>query len=165
VIGKVQRERRFRARAVRIDATVVEADIRYPSDGMLALQGARALAREGRRLAGRLRGPTVRVVDRSRRIGRLVRAISKTLARRTGQRTSEVLALNAAAGRALGGSIREARRSTGAWRPGQATRRPRAGAVGRPLRAGCHPAPAAAEGRADQRPAGVVERPGRPPDP
>jgi len=109
VIGKAQRETRFRARAVRIDATVVEADIRYPSDGVLALQGARALAREGRRLAGRLRGPTSRVVDRSRRIGKLVRAISRTLARRTGQRTEEVLALNVKAGRALAGSIREAR--------------------------------------------------------
>jgi IS5 family transposase len=101
VIGKAQRERRFRARAVRIDATVVEADIRYPSDGMLALEGARALAREGRRLAGWLRGQAVRMVDRSRRIGRLVRAISKTLARLTGQRVDQVLALNAAAGRAL----------------------------------------------------------------
>ena len=32
VIGKAQREARFVARAVRIDATVVEADIRYPTD-------------------------------------------------------------------------------------------------------------------------------------
>jgi hypothetical protein len=40
VIGKARRETRFAARAVRIDSTVVEADIRYPSDGMLALQGA-----------------------------------------------------------------------------------------------------------------------------
>jgi transposase, IS5 family len=109
VIGKAQRETRFRARAVRIDATVVEADIRYPTDAVLALQGARALAREGRKLAGQLRGPTRRVVDRSRQIGKTVRAISKTLARRTGRRTDEVLALNAKAGRALGGSIREAR--------------------------------------------------------
>jgi hypothetical protein len=52
----------------------------------------------------------VRVVDRSRRIGKLVRAISKTLARRTGQRVDEVLALNARAGRALGSSIGAARR-------------------------------------------------------
>jgi IS5 family transposase len=109
VIGKAQRETRFAARAVRIDSTVVEADIRYPSDGMLALQAARALAREGRRLAGRLRSPSVRVVDRSRRIGKLVRAISRTLARRTGQRTGEVLALNAKAGRALARSVGEAR--------------------------------------------------------
>jgi transposase, IS5 family len=110
VIGKAQRESRFAARAVRIDSTVVEADIRYPADGVLALQGARALARAGRKLAGRLRGPTRRVVDRSRRIGRLVRAISRTLARRSGQRTGEVLALNAKAGRALARSVREARR-------------------------------------------------------
>jgi hypothetical protein len=88
VIGKAQRV----ARAVRIDATVVEADIRYPTDGGLAKQGARAVAREGRKLAGRLHDPTVRAVDRSRRIGKLVRAISKTLSRRTGQRVEEVLA-------------------------------------------------------------------------
>jgi transposase, IS5 family len=109
VIGKAQRETRFAARAVRIDATVVEADIRYPTDGGLAWQGARALAREGRKLAGRLHDPTVRVVDRSRRIGKLVRAISKTLSRRTGQRVEEVLALNAKAGQAMAGSVREAR--------------------------------------------------------
>jgi IS5 family transposase len=109
VIGKAQREARFVARAVRIDATVVEADIRYPTDGVLAWQGARALAREGRKLAGRLHDPTVRVVDRSRRIGKLVRAISKTLSRRTGQRVEEVLALNAKAGQAMAGSVREAR--------------------------------------------------------
>jgi transposase, IS5 family len=109
VIGKAQRETRFAARAVRIDSIVVEADIRYPSDGVLAWQGARALAREGRKLAGRLRGPTVRVVDRSRRIGKLVRAISRTLARRTSQGTGEVLALNAKAGRAMARSVHEAR--------------------------------------------------------
>jgi transposase, IS5 family len=109
VIGKAQRETRFAARAVRIDSTVVEADIRYPADGVLALQGARALACEGCLLAGRLRSPTLRVVDRSRRIGKPVRRISRTLARHTGQRTGEVLALNAQAGQALARSIREAR--------------------------------------------------------
>jgi IS5 family transposase len=68
VIGKAQRETRFVARAVRIDATVVEADIRYPTDGGLAWQGVRALAREGRKLAGRVPGQTRRVVDRSRQL-------------------------------------------------------------------------------------------------
>ena len=38
VIGKAQRETRFVARAVRIDSTVVEADIRYPTDAGLAWQ-------------------------------------------------------------------------------------------------------------------------------
>jgi len=109
VIGKAQRETRFVARAVRIDSTVVEADIRYPTDGVLALQGARVLAREGRRLCGRLRGATMRVVDRSRQLGKLVRAISRTLARRTGQRRDDVMKLNAQAGRTLARSIGEAR--------------------------------------------------------
>jgi IS5 family transposase len=63
VIGKAQRETRFAALAVRIDSTVVEADIRYPADGVLPLQGVRALARAGRGAGGRgarakLRGPT-----------------------------------------------------------------------------------------------------------
>jgi transposase, IS5 family len=109
VIGKAQRETRFAAWAVRIDSTVVEADIRYPTDAGLALQGARVLAREGRKLAGRLRGQTRRVVDRSRQLGRTVRAISRTLARRTGQRREDVMKLNAKAGRTLARSIGEAR--------------------------------------------------------
>lgn len=110
VIGKAQREARFRPRAVRVDSTVVEADVRYLSDAMLALQGARALAREGRKLAGRLGGQTTRVVDRSRSISKTVRAISRTLARRLGRRVEEVIELNAEAGRAMARSLREARR-------------------------------------------------------
>lgn len=94
VITKAQRESRFVGRAVRVDSTVIEADIRYPSDAMLALQGTRALAREGRKLAGMVKGVTVRVRDRSRSVGRTVRQISKTLARRTGQAKDEVLKLN-----------------------------------------------------------------------
>src|SRR4051812_39326767 len=78
VIEKARRETRFTARAARIDSTVVEADIRYPSDAMLAWQGARALAREGRKVQKLIAG-TVRVRDRSRSIGKTVRAISRTL--------------------------------------------------------------------------------------
>jgi IS5 family transposase len=110
VIAKAERETRFRARAVRIDSTVVEADVRYPSDAVLALQGAKALAREGRKLGELLAAKAVRVVDRSRQIGKTVRAISRTLARRTGQRVEQVVAFNARAGRAMSRSVREARR-------------------------------------------------------
>ena len=110
LIAKAVRERRFRAGAARIDSTVVEADVRYPSDAMLCLQGARALARQGRRLARRIgeRGNAVR--DRSRAVGRRVRQISRTLARRTGQAREQVIALNAEAGRLLRRSAKEARR-------------------------------------------------------
>jgi transposase, IS5 family len=110
VIAKAQRETRFRGRAARIDSTVVEADIRYPSDAMLALQGARALAREGRKLAAIIKAKTVRVRDRSRSIGRTVRAISKTLARRTGQAKTRVIKFNEQAGRLIARSAGEAQR-------------------------------------------------------
>jgi IS5 family transposase len=100
VIEKAQRETRFIARAARIDSTVVEADIRYPSDAMLALQRARALAREGKKLQTPIAGK-VRVRDRSRSIGKTVRAISKTLARRTGEAKAQVMTLNEQAGRLI----------------------------------------------------------------
>jgi transposase, IS5 family len=110
VIAKAQRETRFRARAARVDSTVVEADVRYPSDAMLALHGARVLAREGRKMTAMIKGQAVRVRDRSRSVGRAVRAITKTLARRTGQAKTQVTALNERAGRLIARSAREARR-------------------------------------------------------
>jgi transposase, IS5 family len=107
VIEKAQRETRFTARAARVDSTVVEADIRYPSDAMLALQGARSLTREARKLQ-KLTGAGTRVRDRSRSIGKKVRAISKTLARRTGEAKQQVMALNEQAGRLIKHSVKEA---------------------------------------------------------
>lgn len=115
VIEKAQRETRFIARAARIDSTVVEADIRYPSDAVLALQGVRALAREGRKLS-KVIGGKARVRDRSRSAGRAVRAISKTLARRTGEAKAQVMKLNEQAGRLIARSAREAKRLAAAAR-------------------------------------------------
>ena len=110
VIGKAQRETRFRARAVRIDSTVVEADVRYPTDAGLASDGVRTLAREGKRLAGSTDGTAARVRDRSRAVGKRLRAIGRTLRRRTGEAKSEVLELTRQTGRLLAVSAREARR-------------------------------------------------------
>ena len=115
VIEKAQREARFVGRAVRVDSTVVEADIRYPSDAMLALQGARALTREGRKLT-KLIGGKARVRDRSRSIGKTVRAISKTLARRTGEAKAQVMKLNEQAGRLIARTATEAKRLAAAAR-------------------------------------------------
>jgi hypothetical protein len=109
VIGKAQRETRFRARAVRIDSTVVEADVRYPTDAGLAADGVRTLARAGKRLQAKVDGTAARVRDRSRAVGRRLRAISRTLRRRTGEAKSEVLALTGETGTLLRASVREAR--------------------------------------------------------
>ena len=110
VIEKAARETRFRARAVRIDSTVVEADVRYRTDSGLTLDGARVLVRESRRVTLKVGAGVGRVVDRTRALGRRLRLISRTLARRTGERKAEVLALTEQAGRLLSKSIREARR-------------------------------------------------------
>jgi transposase, IS5 family len=88
VIEGTVRERRFRPRAARIDSTVVEADVRYPSDDGLALRGVRRLAREGRRLARRIGESATAVRDRSRAVGRRMRQIGRTLGRRTGEARS-----------------------------------------------------------------------------
>jgi transposase, IS5 family len=50
------------------------------------------------------------VRDRSRQIGKTVRQISRTLARRTGRNVEAVLELNQQAGAAIGRTVREARR-------------------------------------------------------
>jgi IS5 family transposase len=103
------RERRFRPRAVRIDSTVIEADVKYPTDAGLASQGVRALAREGRKVAGLAREKKLRVRDRSRSMGRTLRAVTRTIRRRSGEAKSEVLKLTEQTGRLLEKSVTEAR--------------------------------------------------------
>jgi transposase, IS5 family len=116
VIAKAQRETRFRARAARIDSTVVEAEVRYPTDSGLTLDGARVLAQEARKVTALVGECAGRVQDRTRAIGRRLRLISKTMSRRTGERKQEVLRLTEQAARLLQRSLREARRVAGAAR-------------------------------------------------
>lgn len=113
VIVAAARERRFRARAVRIDSTVVEADVRYPTDAGLAADGVRALARGAKALKAKLeRGKTrlrSAVRDRSRAVGWRLREIGRTLKSRSGERKERIMELTGKAGKLLEGSIREAR--------------------------------------------------------
>jgi IS5 family transposase len=95
---------------VRIDSTVVEADVRYPSDAALSLDGARTLARQAHRLTALVGSEAGHVRDRSRALGRRLRAISRTIGRRTGERKAQVLALTEQAGELLSTSVREGRR-------------------------------------------------------
>jgi transposase, IS5 family len=93
LIGKARREKWFRPRAARIDSTVVEADIRYPTDSGLAADGVKALAREGRKLATKIGAARTAVRDRSRAAGRRLRAMTRSMRRRSGQAREEVLEL------------------------------------------------------------------------
>jgi IS5 family transposase len=116
LIVKATREKRFRPRAVRIDSTVIEADVRYPTDAGLASSGVRVLAREGRKLAKLIAEKKARVRDRSRAMGHKLRAISRTIRRRSGEAKSEVLKLTEQTGELLQRSIKEARRLAAAAR-------------------------------------------------
>ncbi|MDP9257173.1 MAG: transposase [Actinomycetota bacterium] len=116
VIAKATRETRFRGRAVRIDSTVIEADVRYPTDSGLALDGARALARETRTLGEA--GVAAPIADRSRAIGRRLRSLGRALRRRTGDAKVEVLRLTGECGALLEKSIAQARAASEAARRG-----------------------------------------------
>jgi IS5 family transposase len=110
LIVKATREKRFRPRAVRIDSTVIEADVKYPTDAGLASAGVRTLAREGRKLAKLIGERKHRVRDRSRSMGRKLRAISRTIRRRSGEAKAEVLKLTSETGELLERSIKETHR-------------------------------------------------------
>jgi IS5 family transposase len=110
LIVKATREKRFRPRAVRIDSTVIEADIKHPTDAGLASQGVRALAREGRKLARLVGEKRLRVRDRSRAMGGKLRGIARTIRRRSGEAKSQVLKLTSETGELLERSVKEARR-------------------------------------------------------
>ncbi|HXH42237.1 MAG TPA: transposase [Bradyrhizobium sp.] len=110
LIAKAERETRFRARAVRIDSTVVEADVRYPNDAQLAADAARILAREGRKLSKIAPTATGRVRDRSQSVRKQLLQINRSLTRRVSGAKEQVLELTGNAGKLLEMSLREARR-------------------------------------------------------
>jgi transposase, IS5 family len=110
LIVQATRRKRFRPRAVRIDSTVIEADVKYPTDAGLAAHGVKVLAREAKKLAKLVKEKRRRVRDRSRSMGRTLRAVTRTIRRRSGEAKSEVLKLTAKTGELLEESIRETRR-------------------------------------------------------
>ena len=110
LIVQVHRERRLRPRAMRVDSTVVEADIRFPTDAGLCGDAVRRLAAAARRV--RLAIPTVvgRVRDRSRAVGKRLWALSRSLRRRTGEAKQAVQRFTEQAAQQLRSSLGEARR-------------------------------------------------------
>jgi len=110
LIVQATRSRRFRPRAIRIDSTVIEADVKYPTDAGLASNGVRALAREAKKLEKLVKEHKRRVRDRPRSMGRTLRAVTRTIRRRSGEAKAEVLKLTAQTGELLEQSIAETRR-------------------------------------------------------
>jgi IS5 family transposase len=103
-------QRRFCVRAARIDSTVVEADIRYPTDLGLAHDATRMLATEAAKANGLAGADAPRVRDRSRSVARKLRRLNRTLAARTGQGKQAAITMTKQAGDLARASVREARR-------------------------------------------------------
>jgi IS5 family transposase len=66
----------LRSRRLRVDTTVVEADIRSPTDSGLCAHAVSRLTRLGKRIKAAGLAPRSRLRDRRRSVGRRVRAIS-----------------------------------------------------------------------------------------
>lgn len=110
LIEKASRERRFRARAMRCDSTVVSADIRYPTDSGLCGDAVQQLARVAKKLHAAIPSVQQKVRDRSRAVGLRLRALSRSLKRRTGEAKQAVRKLTEEVADQVRASVREARR-------------------------------------------------------
>src|SRR3954451_11612566 len=119
-------ERRFVVRAARVDCTVVESDIRYPTDIGLAQDAAGVLAAEATKAAELTRTPVGRVRDRSRSIAARLRQVNRSIASRTGHSKPLALRLTGEAGELVARSLGEARRLAASLRAGARGRGARA---------------------------------------
>jgi IS5 family transposase len=95
LLGKLREDRLLRGRKLRVDTTVVEADVDHPTDADLLEKAVRKLGGLVRRVKARGAATRTGFRDRSRSAGRRLKQISRTLRRRTGQAPAEVDRLTA----------------------------------------------------------------------
>jgi transposase, IS5 family len=90
LLAKLAGDRLLRARKLRIDTTVVEADIDDPTDADLLEHAVRKLGGLVRRVKGRGAASRTRVRGRGRAAGRRMKQLARALRRRTGVAMAEV---------------------------------------------------------------------------
>jgi IS5 family transposase len=90
LVAKLTADKLLRARKLRVDTTVVEADIDYPTDADLLEGAVRKLGGLVRRIKGRGAASRTRFRDRGRAAGRRMKQLARTLRRRTGVAMAEV---------------------------------------------------------------------------
>ena len=110
VITLAVKQRAFTVRALRCDSTVQESDVRYPTDGGLAADAVKVLARVARRVRTAIPGLTRGVRNRSRAAGKRMRELNRSLTRRTGDAPQQVQRLTEAVAELAQASLRQARR-------------------------------------------------------
>jgi transposase, IS5 family len=130
LVEKLARDKLLRGRKLRVDTTVVEADIDYPTDADLLEQAVRKVGGLVRRIKAQGAAGRTRFRDRGRAAGRRMKQLAHSLRRRGGDAMAEVDRLTGEvaglARRTLGeveAVVRNARRAL--------ARRPDAGLLGR----------------------------------
>jgi transposase, IS5 family len=133
LLAKLAADKLLRGRKLRVDTTVVEADIDYPTDADLLEQAVRKVGGLVRRSKAQGAASRTRFRDRGRAAGRRMRQLARTLRRRTGvamaevdRLTGEVAGLARRTLRDVEAVVRNARRALG--------RRPGNGRLGRLVR-------------------------------
>jgi IS5 family transposase len=89
-VAKLAQGKLLRGRKLRIDTTVVEADIDYPTDADLLEQAVRKLGGLVRRVKARGAASRTRFRDRGRAADRRMKQLARTLRRRIGVAMGEV---------------------------------------------------------------------------
>jgi len=87
---KLHEEKVVRGRKIRIDSTVIDADIHYPTDSGLIADGVKRLTRLGKQVQSAVKGTVTAVHDRSRSVKKRLLGIGKLLRRRSGDAVQEV---------------------------------------------------------------------------
>jgi transposase, IS5 family len=124
LLGKLSEDKLLRGRKLRVDTTVVEADIDHPTDAVLLEHAVRKLGGLVRRVKARGAASRTRFRDRGRAAGRRMRQLARTLRRRTGAAMAEVDRLTGEVARIARQTLRQVQavarnaRRAGARRPG-----------------------------------------------
>src|SRR5215211_5111104 len=90
LLAKLATGKLLRGRKLRVDTTVVEADLDYPTDADLLEGAVRKLGGLVRRVKARGAASRTRFRDRGRAAGRRMKRLARTLRRRTGVAMAEV---------------------------------------------------------------------------
>lgn len=116
-LEKAVKEKVLRSRRLRVDSTVMEADIRYPTDSGLCSHAISRLTAAVRRVKATGLALRTRFRDRSRRSAKIARRMSLGLGRPGSQST--VLKLTGELGKLAGKAVRQAKRVLGNARRGR----------------------------------------------
>jgi transposase, IS5 family len=122
LVAKLAQGKLLRARKLRVDTTVVEADIDYPTDADLLEQAVRKLGGLVRRIKGRGAATRTRFRDRGHAAGRRMKQLARTLRRRTGVAMGEVDRLTGEVARIARQSLRQVQMVAGNARRARARR-------------------------------------------